>query len=127
MRVAVVASVPLALTMLMVSSSTVHAKRRAPTPVTPVVHHGVRYTAPTERMGWVEAHDQARNTLLWEVQVYVVTYDQMKEHDVQDVFITELRIEGNDLAVKDERDRGFLVDLASHQVRPRWDLDSAGS
>jgi hypothetical protein len=119
MRPGIVTMLGFAVVALLLNTSSAQAKRRAPAPVTPVVHDGVRYTAPTERMGWVEARDQAKNGLLWEVQVYVVTYDPLEERDVQDIYIVELRVEGGDLAVKDERDRELLVDLATHKVRPR--------
>jgi hypothetical protein len=93
------------------------AKRRAPEPVTPVVHEEIRYEAPIERMGWVEAWDVKTGATLWDVQVYKVDVDPNLERDVQEVYITKLEIEGGDLLVTDERDREFLVDLKTHAVR----------
>ena len=119
MRVAILTSLTLALAALLVTASTAAAKRRAPAEVAPVIHQGVRYTAPTGRMGWVEARDETGDTLLWEVRVYIVTYDPAKEQDVQDVYITELRLEGGELVVRDEREHEWIADLATHEARRR--------
>lgn len=95
------------------------AKRRAPAPVEPVVHQGIRYEAPGEKAGVVEAFEDGTATKLWEVQVYKVHLDPGLERDVQDVFITKLQIEGSDLLVTDERARQFCVDLTTHTVSQR--------
>jgi hypothetical protein len=95
------------------------AKRRAPEPVKAVVHDGVRYEAPVEKMGIVEAFDAATGKKLFEVQVYWVTVDPNLERDVQDVYITKLEVAGGGLLVTDERDRQFLVDLKTRAVRRR--------
>jgi hypothetical protein len=101
------------------------AKRLPPAEVAPVVHNGVRYSAPAfgdqgARCGWVEAHDVTSGKLLWEVPVYQLQIDPKLEEDVQHVFIMALELDAtsNKLLISDERNRRFELDLATHAVRP---------
>jgi len=106
-------------------SEALWAKRSGPVPVVPIVYLGVRYEAPPwgsdvgipQNGGIVEAYDVRTNAPLWRKIVYHIHYDPDMEDDVQDVFITSLRIRGNDLIVSNERGREFAVDLSSHEVR----------
>lgn len=101
------------------------AKRAAPKEVAPVVHDGVRYTAPhwldgkKQAGGYVQAHDTKSGKLLWEVRVYETKLDTRKERDVQDVFITSLAIDSKSkgLVVANERGKRFVVDLATRKVK----------
>jgi hypothetical protein len=95
------------------------AKRAAPQPVEPVLHDGVRYEAPVEKMGFVEAFDVVSGKKLWTLQVYRIEVDPSRERDVQDVYITKLEIVEGGLLVTDERDREYLVDLTTHAVHRR--------
>lgn len=102
------------------------AKRVAPAPVKPLVHAGVRYEAPhffskddkPEKGGHVQAFDKKTGKLLWVRQVYQVKVDPALEGDVQDVFITSLKLRGRSkLVVQNERKERFEMDLASGKVR----------
>ena len=46
-------------------------------------------------MGCVEAWDKKSNEMIWRRQIYVVKYTVGLERDVQDVFITTLKLKGN--------------------------------
>jgi tricorn protease-like protein len=68
--------------------------------------------------GVVAAFDAANDERLWAVLVYSTAVDPKWESDVQDVFITELRLDADEtkLVVVNERKRSFVIDLASHAV-----------
>src|SRR5882672_12320864 len=87
------------------------AKRGEPKLVPSLVHDGVEYRAPHERMGFVEAFDRASRRQLWETRVYYVVIDPLLERDVQDIFITGLQVQGGKLLVSNEAGKSYRVDL----------------
>ncbi|WP_395750782.1 hypothetical protein [Prosthecobacter sp.] len=95
-----------------------HAKRAQVEKVSPVVHEGVRYTAPNTdgKRGIVEAWDVASGQKLWSVTVFKISIDPLLEQDVQWVFVKELKLVGGKLLVVDENGRKYLVDLKSRMV-----------
>ncbi len=96
--------------------ATACAKRAPPKPVPPVVHDGVEYRAPLERMGFVEAVDASSGRKLWETRVYSVFINPFMERDVQDVFITTLKVKNGRLLVSNEAGKTFRVDLRTGHV-----------
>ena len=95
------------------------AKREAPKDVNPLERGGIRYTAPhwgpmqgrRQNGGYVEAWDIETGKMLWEMQVYMIQYNPKIEKDIQDVFITSLRIEGDVLIAENEAGDIFEIDL----------------
>ncbi len=108
-------------------SGMAQAKRSAPEPVTPIVHHGIRYVVPRlpegcahgQRGGCVQAWDVATNTLRWTRMVYSVRYEKGLESDVQDVFITGLQLVDGKLVVDNELGERFEMDPTSGEVVAR--------
>ncbi len=102
----------------------VSAKRMAPDDVPPVVYQGVKYTAPhwglvegkKQNGGFIEARDLISGKLLWELRVYEIKYDPKMEGDVQDIFITSLKIIDGNLEVRNEAHDTFLVDISKREV-----------
>jgi hypothetical protein len=92
------------------------AKRVAPEPVVPVIFNSVEYSAPFEFMGFVVATDVNDRKVLWKKRIYSIHYIPYLETDVQDVFITSLSIEGNDLIIRNEDDCKFSLNLTSRKV-----------
>jgi hypothetical protein len=78
------------------------AKRRVPEPP-PVVQNGVRYQVEfggkshgfPQIGGVIAAVDDATERVLWTVVVYRVTFNPNKEEDTQEVFITDLALNGD--------------------------------
>jgi hypothetical protein len=104
------------LTLVLVASA--DAKRKAPNPVTPVVANGVRYSAVMNgRDESVSAVDAVSGRELWRATVFHNQYDPSLENDVQDVFITDLALQGVTLLVKDEKSRMFSIDLKTRTVK----------
>jgi len=101
------------------------AKRVAPKEVARLVVDGVRYKVPhfgafrgrSQNGGYVDAEDAKTRKLIWSRMVYRVQYDVNREKDVQDVFISEIKVTGGRLVVKTERSEEFKMDLASGRVR----------
>lgn len=100
-------------------------KRVAPPPVKPLRIAGLRIEAlPWARDagfdqngGVIAGFDARSGERRWLLQVYRTVYDPAMESDVQDVFITGLRPAGAmKIMVEDERNRRWLVDLASQAV-----------
>lgn len=103
---------------LMVLALGAVAKRKAPKPVAPVVANGVRYCAVMNGEDEsVAAVDAASGKELWRVKVFHNQIDPSLERDVQDVFITDLTLQGATLLVKDEKARVFSIDLKTRTVK----------
>jgi hypothetical protein len=92
--------------------SSVSAKRGAPEPVPPVVYKGVTYSAPNNNgmINYVLASD-ATGRELFRIKVFDMTIDPKLEEDVQWIFITNLKLSGSALLVKDGRGRCYAIDL----------------
>ena len=101
------------------------AKRRVPR-VEPVVAHGVRYEVVRgarsqgfkQNGGVIAAIEVASGKALWTLLIYTTQYDEHEEADVQDVFITEMKIstDGKTLMIKNEAHKSFVVRLADRSV-----------
>lgn len=101
------------------------AKRRAPR-VDPVVGNGIRYEVLRgarsrgfkQNGGVVAAIDVASGKELWTLLVYTTVYDEKEEADVQDVFITELKLssDGQSLHVKNDARKQFVVTLSDRSI-----------
>lgn len=118
----------LLLTLLLPAS--LHASREAPHEIRPIRFEGVVITVPhfgfevgtnpkeTQNGGFVQAHDSKTGKLLWSVKLYQTRYDPKLEQDVQDVFISEVKLDRTFrvLLIRDEKDRVFTVFLDSHAV-----------
>jgi hypothetical protein len=104
-----------ALAFLAVSA---HAKRVFPKPVAPVIFAGIRYTPQGDgRDQYVVAADLSSGNELWRVKVFHSHIKPWGEEDVQWVFITDLKLAGNTLLVRDEKSRCYSVDLAKRRVK----------
>ena len=70
------------------------AKRAAPAKVEPVIHQGVRYTAPNDdgRRAYIEVWDIQTNKKLWDLTIFKNPIDPNLEEDVQWVFIRTLGV-----------------------------------
>ena len=97
--------------------------RVGPQVVAPVVHKNVSYSVGERRqtgnwyqMGYVEARDAGTRDLLWELMVYEVEYEPGKETDVQEIYITSLRIVDGALQVTNEHGDTYRVNLTDRSV-----------
>jgi hypothetical protein len=114
----------LVLMVLVVGSSVAFAKQPAPKEVPPAVIGGIKYTAPhwcringkDQQGGYIEARDFNTGRLLWELRVYEIKYEPGLEQDVQDIFITSLKVMDGKLQVANEKGDKFVVDLAQRKV-----------
>jgi hypothetical protein len=101
-----------------------NAKRKAPKDVPPVTFQGVKYSAPhwglandrKQNGGYIEAAAKDTGKLLWELRVYEIRYDRSLETDVQDVFITSLKIVNGNLEILNEAGDKFVVDVGKRKV-----------
>lgn len=68
--------------------------------------------------GVVAAVDVKSKTELWTLKVYTVKFDPAEERDVQEVFITALKVDpgGRQLTVTNERGETYRVDTATRAV-----------
>jgi hypothetical protein len=94
-------------------------KRAAP-PVAPAVHGGINYSAPNDdgRIGYVQASDSVGKHL-FRIIVFQTEINPNLEEDVQWVFITDLKLAGDSLWVKDEKSRCYSVDLNTKAVEKK--------
>ena len=87
-------------------------------PVSPVVSGGVQYSADGNGQDqYVVATDTTSGKVLWKVKVFHTRIKPWVEEDNQWVFITDLKLVGNSLHVRDERSRCYLIDLTTRHAR----------
>lgn len=65
---------------------------------------------------YVVAKDASSGRELWKVKVFHSHVRFWMEPDVQLVFITDLKLMGNSLFVRDEKSRCYSIDLAKKRV-----------
>jgi hypothetical protein len=109
--------ISLFLAVLVLGLSTAEAKRSAPAPVAPIDAGDVRLVvehfdnACKQTGGCVEVIDKKTQKRVRAVKVYTTVRDPKLEADVQDVFITEVKVNGKRVTVKDEAGRTHGFDL----------------
>jgi len=110
--------VPIACVLLIFVTVSARAKRMPPKPVTPVISGGIRYSTDGDgRDQYVVAADASSGKVLWRVKVFHTHIKFWVEEDVQWVFITNLKVVGNSLLVRDETPRCYSVDLTNRHVK----------
>lgn len=106
----------LLLTVALVLPVASWGKRAPPKPVIPVTHDGVTYSAAGDgTAAFVVATETSSGRELWKVEVFKVRIDPLLEEDVQWVFITELKVSGNSLLIRDERGRCYRLNLTTRE------------
>ena len=118
MRGSVIAGLLLAFLLSVDSAS---GKRAAPKPVPPVSYKGITYSAPNRAgtTNYVYASDSTGKDL-FRIKVFDMPIDPNLEEDVQWVFITDLRLSGGSLQVKDEKRRCYLINLDTKAVKRKY-------
>lgn len=94
--------------------------KRIPAPVVePIVHNGVRYTVPNDKgtKGYVVAWDAATGKKLWKTTIFRKCICPFLEHDVQWVFIRQMRLEEGRLLIVSERVKAYSLDLKTRRVK----------
>ena len=102
--------------------------KRIPAPVVePIVHNGVRYTVPNDKgtKGCVVAWDAATGKQLWTKTIFRKCICPFLEHDVQWVFIKQMRLEDGRLVIVNERDKVYSLDLKTRRVKKLKDQTGA--
>lgn len=105
--------------IVLCATTSVHARRELPKPVTPVTKDGIEYSAPLDRMGFVVAKWINTNREIWSKQIYVVKYEYKYglEEDVQWCFIKSLKLEGNQLIITNEEGSMFSLDIDTLETK----------
>ena len=93
------------------------ASRGPPKKVDDLEYKGIKYSAPLEKMGHIEARNIKTGKIIWDLKVYDVEYQPNLETDIQEVYIISLKIKGDDLEVVNEINEKYLVDLKNRRVR----------
>ena len=96
-----------------------YAKRVAPPIVKPVLSNGVEYSARGNGThAWIAATEVATRNELWTAKVFQIhTHWWKGEEDNQWVYISDLRLEGNTISIKDETDKCYSLDLNTRHVK----------
>jgi hypothetical protein len=90
-------------------------KRIAPPIVKPVTYGDLILTAPSGKMGYIVATDSSGNEE-WSVRIYKVHYDVFIEKDVQNTYINDIELRGDNLLIRDEDNRHYILDLKTRNV-----------
>ena len=98
---------------------TVLAKRTPAPVVEPIVNKDIRYTVhnDTGTKGYVVASDAATGKQLWEKTIFRKCICPCVEHDVQWIFIKQMRLNAGRLILVDERNRTYSLDLKTRSVK----------
>ena len=97
-----------------------YAKRIEPQPVLPVESNGARYSADRDGpVQYVVATDVVRSRQLWKVKIFRTHVKPWIEEDNQWVFITNLRLNGRTLVIRNEKARCYYLDLVTKHVKKR--------
>ncbi len=109
----------LVLVGLFVPQLAVLAKRLPAPVIEPIIHEGVRYTVPNDKgtVGYVVASDAATGKQLWKKTLFRTCICPLLEHDVQWVFIKQMRLEGERLIFVNERGKAYALDLKTRKVK----------
>lgn len=109
---------PLVFVALMLPVSLL-AKRMPPPVVEPIIHESVCYTVPNDRgtKGYIVASDAKTGNRLWKKTLFRKCICPFLEHDVQWVFIKEMRLEGERLIIVSESHRVYALDLKTRRVQ----------
>lgn len=101
------------------SSTCATAKRVPPKPVAPIVADGIRYSAEGDgKDSYVVATDEASGKSLWKVKVFHTRIKFWRgEEDNQWLFISDLRIAGACLLVRDEKNHCYSIYLNTKRVK----------
>lgn len=100
------------LVLIVFYGFSIQAKRLAPNIVKPIVNAGLRYEIPhltsdnknaRQNGGYVRVVNVRNSITICTKMIYETRYDENMEHDVQDNFITSLKLEGKELVVYSEK------------------------
>jgi hypothetical protein len=95
------------------------AKRVTPRDVPPIVAGGIRYSATGDgRDSFVAATDDATGKNLGRVHVFHTRITFWRgEADNQWIFISDMKLDGNSLLIRDEKNRCYSILLDTKHVR----------
>jgi hypothetical protein len=101
------------------SSICATAKRVPPKPVAPVVADGIRYSAEGDgKDSYVVATDEASGKTLWRAKVFHTRIEFWRgEEDNQWLFISDLKPVGNNLLIRDEKNRCYSISMSTKRVK----------
>lgn len=100
------------------------AKRIPPKEVSPIVANGVRYSAEGDgRDSYLVATSEASGKPLWRVKVFHTRIKFWLEEDNQWVFISDMKLAGASVLVRNEKDRCYSISLKTKRVK-KIDCDS---
>lgn len=66
---------------------------------------------------YIEARNIKSNEIIWKKKIYQIIINPLMEHDIQWVMITNLKKYGMKLLIYDEKERSFILDLDSLNVK----------
>ncbi len=102
------------------------AKRVAPLPVDPVTHKGIVYSTfpwsyqngSRQNGGFIKATIKSTGDVIWEKQIYKTKYKRGIETDIQDVFITTIKLtdDASSLVIINEIGDVYSVILKNQMV-----------
>jgi len=103
----------------LVLPATVLAKRIPAPVIEPIIHEGIRYTVPNDKgtVGYVVASDAVTGKQLWKKTIFRKCICPCLEHDVQWVFIKQMRLDGERLLLVTERDKMYSLHLTTRKVK----------
>jgi hypothetical protein len=109
----------LSVSLLLLCSLPATAKRIPPKEVSPIVANGVRYSAEGDgKHSYVVATAECSGKPLWRVKVFHTRIQLWRgEEDNQWVFISDMKLAGDSILVRDEKNRCYSISLTTKHVK----------
>jgi hypothetical protein len=92
------------------------AKRVAPKKVQSIVFNNIEYSVDHSNIGSILIKDKS-SKMIKNIKIYTIEYNNDLEKDVQDIFITNLKISNNYLLITNESNKVFRMDLSTYQIK----------
>ena len=104
--------------MALLAALPLQGKRVLPKEVPPIFDTGVKYTAEGNgRDAFVVATDVRSGSVLWKVKIFHIRIKPWIEEDNQWIFISDLKMAGKTLLIRNEKERCFSLDLPTRGVK----------
>jgi hypothetical protein len=111
-------AIALTLVLLIGNALPLAAKRTRRPQVNPIVENNVRYSAAGDgKTAYVVATDATTDKVLWQAKIFRVHIKPWIEEDNQWVFISGMKLEGNNILLENEESHCYFLEIKTTQVR----------
>ena len=97
-------------------SPNIKASRAPPKKAKPLIIKDIKFVAPWNKIGFIEARDVQTEDLLWHLKIYDLEYDPDLENDVQETYIISIEWNKGVLEITTEMGTHYIVNPKTKKV-----------